>query len=199
MNIPLYMATSKATNDEIETIPGEGILTIQAESQQPAASAWIHVLICLVCFMEFWVKLVLCHFQPNHFPFLVTYWQWGRPGFDLWVGKIPWRRGWLPIPVFLPGELPWTEEPGRLRSMGSQRVRHDWATKPSTWEMSFPGGSDSKSLPAMLETRVQSLGWEDPPKKGMEPTPVFLPGEFHAEETWDYHLWGTKSRTRLSD
>ena len=25
-------------------------------------------------------------------------------GFDPWVGKIPWRREWLPIPVFLPGE-----------------------------------------------------------------------------------------------
>ena len=27
--------------------------------------------------------------------------------------------------AFLPGEYPWTEEPGRLQSMGSQRVRHD--------------------------------------------------------------------------
>ena len=25
-------------------------------------------------------------------------------------------------------EIPWTEEPGRLQSMGSQRVRHNWAT-----------------------------------------------------------------------
>ena len=25
-------------------------------------------------------------------------------------------------------EIPWTEEPGGLQSMGSQRVRHDWAT-----------------------------------------------------------------------
>ena len=25
-------------------------------------------------------------------------------GFDPWVGKIPWRRAWQPIPVFLPGE-----------------------------------------------------------------------------------------------
>ena len=24
--------------------------------------------------------------------------------------------------------IPWTEEPGRLQSMGSQRVRHDWVT-----------------------------------------------------------------------
>ena len=27
-----------------------------------------------------------------------------RPGFDPWVGKIPWRRAWLPTPLFLPGE-----------------------------------------------------------------------------------------------
>ena len=26
-------------------------------------------------------------------------------GFDFWVGKIPWRREWLPTPVILPGEL----------------------------------------------------------------------------------------------
>ena len=38
---------------------------------------------------------------------------------------------WQPTPVFLPGESPWTVVPGRLRSMGSQRVGHDWATKHS--------------------------------------------------------------------
>ena len=26
-------------------------------------------------------------------------------------------------------KIPWTEEPGRLQSMGSQRVGHDWATE----------------------------------------------------------------------
>ena len=36
----------------------------------------------------------------------------GRPGFDPWVGKMPWRR----------------KEPGRLQSMGWQRVGHDWVT-----------------------------------------------------------------------
>ena len=29
--------------------------------------------------------------------------------------------------------LAWTEEPGRLQSMGSQRVRHDLAAEHSTW------------------------------------------------------------------
>ena len=27
-----------------------------------------------------------------------------RPRFDLWVGKIPWRRKWQPTPAFLPGK-----------------------------------------------------------------------------------------------
>ena len=31
--------------------------------------------------------------------------QWRRPGFDPWVRKIPWRRGWQPTPVLLPGEF----------------------------------------------------------------------------------------------
>ena len=29
----------------------------------------------------------------------------GIPGFDPWVGKIPWRRERLPTPVFWPGEF----------------------------------------------------------------------------------------------
>ena len=31
--------------------------------------------------------------------------QCRRPGFDPWVGKIPWRRKWQLTPVFLPGEF----------------------------------------------------------------------------------------------
>ena len=50
-----------------------------------------------------------------------------RSGFDPWVGKIAWRRAWQHTPIFLSGESPWTEEPGGLQSMGSQRVRHDWS------------------------------------------------------------------------
>ena len=37
------------------------------------------------------------------------------------------RRAWQPTPVFLPGESPWAEGPGRLQSMGSQGVGHDWS------------------------------------------------------------------------
>ena len=40
--------------------------------------------------------------------------------FGPWVGKMPWRRARQPTPVFLPGESPWTEEPGGLQSIESQ-------------------------------------------------------------------------------
>ena len=34
-----------------------------------------------------------------------------------------------------------------------------------------------------LKDKVQSLGWEDPLEKGMQPTPVFLPGESHGQRS----------------
>ena len=43
--------------------------------------------------------------------------QCRRHGFDTWLGKIPWRRKWQPTPVF-DWEIPWTEEPGGLQSLG---------------------------------------------------------------------------------
>ena len=36
------------------------------------------------------------------------------------------RRKWQPALVFLPGEFLWTEEPGRLQSMGSQELDVTW-------------------------------------------------------------------------
>ena len=45
-----------------------------------------------------------------------------------------------------------------------------------------------KNLPAMWETWVWSLGWEDPLRRERLPTPVFWPGEFHGL----YSPWGHK-------
>ena len=56
------------------------------------------------------------------------YRRYKRHSFDPWVGRIPWRRAWQRTPVFLPGESQWTEEPGGLQSIGSQRVRMTEAT-----------------------------------------------------------------------
>ena len=47
---------------------------------------------------------------------------------ETWVRKIPWRRTWLPTPVFLPGELDGQSSLVGLQSLGSQRVGHDWMT-----------------------------------------------------------------------
>ena len=49
-------------------------------------------------------------------------------------------------------KIPWTEEPGRLQSMGSLRVRHDWATSLSLFTF---------------------MHW----RRKWQPTPVFLPGD----------------------
>ena len=57
--------------------------------------------------------------------------QCRRPGFNLRVGKIPWRRAWQPTPVVLPGESPWTEDPGGLQSLGSKES--DITEQQSTW------------------------------------------------------------------
>ena len=43
------------------------------------------------------------------------------------VGKMPWRRQWHYS--ILAWEIPPTEEPGGLQSVGSQRVVHDWACR----------------------------------------------------------------------
>ena len=59
-----------------------------------------------------------------------------RVMWEIWETKV-WSLGWkdplekgmVTTPVFLPGEFPWTEEPGGVQSMGSQRVKHNWVTK----------------------------------------------------------------------
>ena len=53
-----------------------------------------------------------------------------------------------------------------------------------------------KNPPAMQQTWVQSLGWEDPQRRAWQPTPVFLPGESHGQRSLaSYSLWGRKSQT----
>ena len=44
-------------------------------------------------------------------------------------------------------------------------------------------GKDS----AYNATRVLSMGWEDPLKKEMQPTPIFLPGESHGQRSLAGH------------
>ena len=65
---------------------------------------------------------------------------------------------------------PWTEEPGRLQSMGSLRVGQDRATSLSLFTF---------------------MHW----RRKWQPTPVFLPGESQGQRSLlGCHLWG---RTEL--
>ena len=47
----------------------------------------------------------------------------------VWLGwEDPLEKGTATHSSILAWRIPWTDEPGRLQSMGSQRVRHNWAT-----------------------------------------------------------------------
>ena len=48
----------------------------------------------------------------------------GRSRFDPWFGKIPLEMGMATHSSILAWRIPWTEEPGKLQSMVSQRGRH---------------------------------------------------------------------------
>ena len=69
-------------------------------------------------------------------------------------------------------KIPWMEEPGRLQSMGLQRVGHNWATSLSLFTF---------------------LHW----RRKWQPTPIFLPGE--SQGAWWAAVYGvTQSWTRLT-
>ena len=53
-------------------------------------------------------------------------------------------------------KIPWTEEPGKLQSMGLKRVGHDWAT------------SLSLSLSSMSSREMYTELWEPKEEKGQE-------------------------------
>ena len=83
------------------------------------------------------------------------------------------EKAMAPHSSTLAWKIPWMEEPGGLQSMGSQRVRHDWAT--SLWLFTF-------------------MHW----RRKWQPTPVFLPGESQGRRSLvGCRLWGPKSQTRL--
>ena len=70
-------------------------------------------------------------------------------------------------------KIPWTEEPGRLQSMGSLRVGHDWATSLSLFTF---------------------MHW----RRKWQPTAVFLPGESRGGGAWWAAIYGVaQSWTRL--
>ena len=78
------------------------------------------------------------------------------------------EKAMTPHSSTLAWKIPWTQESGRLQSMGSLRVRQDWAT--------------SLSLFTFMHWRRQ---WQ--------PTPVFLPGESQGRQSLvGCSLWGRR-------
>ena len=55
--------------------------------------------------------------------------QCRRCRFNPWVRKIPWRREWLPPPVFLPGKSHGQRSLACYNLWGCKRVGHDLTTK----------------------------------------------------------------------
>ena len=78
-----------------------------------------------------------------------------------------------------------------LQSKGLSRVFSKTTVKNINYSVLL--AQTVKHLPTMQETWVQSLGWEDPLEEGMQPTPVFLPGESHGQRSLTgYSPWGHK-------
>ena len=67
--------------------------------------------------------------------------QCRRPGFDPWVGKIPWRREWQPTPLFLPGEFHGQKRLVGHSPWGCKRIGHDWETNTFTLSLSYTDSS----------------------------------------------------------
>ena len=76
------------------------------------------------------------------------------------------EKAMAPHSSTLAWKIPWTEEPGGLQSMGSPRVRHNWATSLSLFTC---------------------MHW----RRKWQPTPVFLPGESQGRGSLvGCHIWG---------
>ena len=92
-----------------------------------------------------WLKL-LCVLATRGAS-LVAQWericlQCGRGRFNPWVREDPLEKEMATHSSIFAWKIPWTEEPGGLQSLGSQRVGHDWATNTHTHTH-----TDMKDLP----------------------------------------------------
>ena len=89
-----------------------------------------------------------------------------------WLVELISEKAMAPHSSTLAWKIPWAEEAGRLQSMGSRIVRHDWETSLSLFTF---------------------MHW----RRKWQPTPVFLPGESQGQgRLVGCHLWGrTESDT----
>ena len=105
---------------------------------------WIKYLLVLICFLFCFVFVFIFTFLPSFFP---------EKAMATHSSTLAWK-------------IPWTEEPGRLQSMGSLRVGHNWAISLSLFTL---------------------MHW----RRKWQPTPVFLPGESQGRGSLvGCRLWG---------
>ena len=116
--------------------------------------------ILYVLFSVKWSKLVSISFFNVFYTWpdnKLIWWLWNEKAMAPHSSTLAWK-------------IPWTEEPGRLQSMGSLRVGHDWATSLSLFTF---------------------MHW----RRKWQPTPMFLPGESQGQGSlvgcclWGGHDW----------
>ena len=78
---------------------------------------------------------------------------------ETWVQSLGWEdpleKEMASHSSTLAWKIPWTEKPGRLQSMGLQRVRHDWATS-----LHFHGGPVVETPCCQYRGTGLISGWE---------------------------------------
>ena len=74
--------------------------------------------------------------------------------------------------------IPWMEEPGRLWSMGSRRVGHDWATSLSLFTFTF----HFHTLEKEMATHSSVLAWRIPGT--LEPGGLLSMGSHRVGDDW---------------
>ena len=116
---------------------------------------------------------------PNRLLNIVLGFPGGSVSKELPVAQETLGKGMVPHSSIIAWGIPWTEEPGGLQSMRSQRVRHDWSMHTHTYQQlilcALPIGTSQvalevKNLPANagdVRDVGSILGWEDPPEEGM--------------------------------
>ena len=121
------------------------------------------------------------------------YGPWNSPGQNTGVGSLSLLLGIFPTQGLNPG-LPCSQagkeyacnagDPGSIP--GSGRSPGEGLGYPLQYSWAFLLAQLVKNPPAMRETWVRSLGWEDPLEKGERlPTAVFWPGEFHGLQSME--------------
>ena len=102
-----------------------------------------------------------------------------RCRFSPWIGKIPWRRKWLPTPVFLPGE-----SPGQRSLAGDSPRGCKESGRLSDWTKEQPGSVWGLLLRGAPET----LFWRDGAEEGVT-APLLLFSLFFRNWTVIYILF----------